>query len=639
MAVYRPTLLGNTEADITPFFGGFVDAGAAQMNQSIQNFGRTVAEAKNKKFEQAQNLRDGIVSGHFSDAMASSVEGYIKELSELPTYSKEYAAKLAEANADLGIKVARQSQITKGIDEIQASNDKDPSKKYYDNTSLNARMYDQINGDTELGIQGTGIDTTNEDLQNAYKDFRNNINNIKDGEVRNDFQTRLGEIVQKIESTGGLENVNSEFAKFTRTTTGDKFVTGYKYDPTTRSYIPAFDQDKLPPMGLVELYRGVDNAASILMDDFVNNMHKTKSDDPDKPISPAAKQMYERRFLLEEMKKLAPGGSIQQSEDTSFSRRATPNDAMTRQQYDQDGDYHMMNDVLNRIEEARMMDPDQMEAKGNIVNYVDIDVDGNGNTTRMLDLSGLQGLDIPVAKQVTRDATTDQVKESFIAPEGIYLDVDPDTNLRTLYMKTGDGEDAVYTAYNERNVSQLALNLSTSLFGGTKPYKNWSLESKRRGTLSDDGQFSTQKDLSSKTTKARADVIRKQDAAVEGGAPVSNLDPDDLRLGLEQTSPAKIDEGLQPITNFLAREGYDQVGLTDKDGKQVTDSKVKFVNFKREGTYFFNNMANSYGTLEYQTYNNDGTLNPTVKTVKYKTDDMISNITGKPQTFDLKQER
>ena len=163
MAVYRPTLLGNTEADITPFFGGFVDAGAAQMNQAIQNFGRTVAEAKNKKFEQAQNLRDGIVSGHFSDAMASSVEGYIKELTELPTYSKEYAAKLAEANADLGIKVSRQNKITTEIADIEQKWSQDPSKKYYDQNSLGARMYDQLNGDTELGIEATGINTTSED--------------------------------------------------------------------------------------------------------------------------------------------------------------------------------------------------------------------------------------------------------------------------------------------------------------------------------------------------------------------------------------------------------------------------------------------------------------------------------------------
>ena len=67
MAKYTPTLLGqDTEINLAPFFGGgFVDAGAAQLNQAVQNNARAITEAKNKKFEQAQALRDGIVSGHF----------------------------------------------------------------------------------------------------------------------------------------------------------------------------------------------------------------------------------------------------------------------------------------------------------------------------------------------------------------------------------------------------------------------------------------------------------------------------------------------------------------------------------------------------------------------------------------------
>ena len=52
MAKYTPTLLGkDTEINIAPFFGGgFVDAGAAQLNQAVQNNARAITEAKNKKF-------------------------------------------------------------------------------------------------------------------------------------------------------------------------------------------------------------------------------------------------------------------------------------------------------------------------------------------------------------------------------------------------------------------------------------------------------------------------------------------------------------------------------------------------------------------------------------------------------------
>ena len=75
MAKYTPTLLGqDTDVNIGAFFqGGFVDAGADQLNQAIQNNVKVVTEAKNKKFEQAQSLRDGIVSGHFSDDMAGEI--------------------------------------------------------------------------------------------------------------------------------------------------------------------------------------------------------------------------------------------------------------------------------------------------------------------------------------------------------------------------------------------------------------------------------------------------------------------------------------------------------------------------------------------------------------------------------------
>ena len=94
-------LMSDSRAPV--FGGGFVDAGAAQLNQAVQNNARAITEAKNKKFEQAQKLRDGIVSGHFSDIMAAQVGEDIAELASMGTYSEAYQVKLAEANARLGV--------------------------------------------------------------------------------------------------------------------------------------------------------------------------------------------------------------------------------------------------------------------------------------------------------------------------------------------------------------------------------------------------------------------------------------------------------------------------------------------------------------------------------------------------------
>ena len=238
MAKYRPTLVDDKDPNIAMFYsGGFVDAGAAQLNQAIQNNIRVTIDAKNKKFEQAQKLRDGIVSGHFSEQMAEQVGKDIERLADLPVYSKDYAKTLAQANANLGILVQKQDRVTKKADAISTGFKEDPSNKYYENNALSASLYDQI--------QNTGINTTVEDLDGAFSGFKNNIENIKDGVVRTDFQSKLGEIVQKVEATGGLSNVNSEFAKFTKTSDGQKFVTGYTYDPSTRMYVPAFDESKL----------------------------------------------------------------------------------------------------------------------------------------------------------------------------------------------------------------------------------------------------------------------------------------------------------------------------------------------------------------------------------------------------------
>jgi len=638
MAKYTPTLLGqDTEINIAPFFGGgFVDAGAAQLNQAIQNNAQAVTEAKNKKFEQAQALRDGIVSGHFSDIMAAEVGEDIAKLATMGTYSEAYQVTLAEANAKLGINVAKQEQITTGAKDITDQFQQDPSNKYYERNALGAGLDDTI--------KANGLNTTRNDLDNSFTGFKTNINNIKDGVVRTDFQSKLGEIVQKIESTGGLKNENAEFAKFTKTSDGEKFVTGYTYDEKTRMYIPAFDGTKLPPRGLVELYKGIDDAASTLMSDYVNKMHIQNADDPSKPISDVAKDNYERRFVLEEMQKLAPGGSQQDIESTEYRSRRVPtplSDYETKNKIDRDKNYSALNAQLNKIEQVRMLDAAQMATNNGVVNYVDVDPTGSGNPIRMIDLSGTQDLDMAIAKQRTVDPSTRKITESYVAPDRVYLDVDEESGMNSLYLVTGDPGNETYTVYNDRNISTLALRISNSNFGGSNVYKDWLQISQDIGDISPDGLSTNQSNKIDRPDSVMADAIRKKNNATNKGAEVPPFDSVTLGQSIYNASndSTKIDAALQPINNYFARDGYSSVGLTDKDGKLVTNKKVKYIDFARDGEYYGNRFSKKYGILTYRVDNGDGTFGPTQK-AEIKVQDIISELSGGgTQTFDLNQEQ
>jgi hypothetical protein len=635
MAKYTPTLLGkDTEINIAPFFGGgFVDAGAAQLNQAVQNNARAITEAKNKKFEQAQKLRDGIVSGHFSDIMAAQVGEDIAELASMGTYSEAYQVKLAEANARLGVNVAKQEQITTGAKEITDQFQQDPSNKYYERNALGANLDDTI--------QSGGLNTTRNDLDDSFKYFKNNTKNIKDGVVRTDFQSKLGEIVQKVEATGGLTNVNSEFAKFTKTSDGQKFVTGYTYDPVNRMYIPAFDESKLPPRGLVELYRGIDDAAATLMDDYVSKKHKEKADDPNSPITEFAKDQYERRFILEEMQKLAPGGSMQDIEQDEFRSRRAPTESVKKDQIEKIKDKAALDAVLNKVEQVRLLDANQMQSKGMMVNYVDIDPSGTGNPIRMLDLSGTQDLDIPIAKQVYINNQTGERKESYVAPNKVYLDVDEESGMNSLYLVTGDDGDETYTVYNDRNISTLALRLSNANFGGSSVYKNWNLISQQNGELSRDGITTNQLNKLDKPDSVIADGIRTKNDAISQGAEAPSFDVTELNNNFKEAgnNHDKIDAALEPVNIYFAREGHFDVGIVDRNGKQVTDKRVKYLDFKRDGYYGgTRGFDKKYGILRYKVDNGDGTFGPE-QTVEMKTSDFVNSVAGSAGQFNLNQER
>ena len=642
MAKYTPTLLGqDTDVNIGAFFqGGFVDAGADQLNQAIQNNVKVVTEAKNKKFEQAQSLRDGIVSGHFSDDMAGEIGGYIEQLTDMPTYSKAYASTLASANAKLGIMVAKQAKITTEMERTTTDFDADPSSKYYD-PNLSARLHDQINGDEENGIVGTGIDTSSANIQDAYTSFKNDKTNIKDGVVRTDFQSKLGEIVQKIEKTGGLGNVNSEFASFTTTTGGQKFVTGYTYDAQNRMYVPAFDKTKLPPKGIVELYRGIDDAAATLMDDYVNEKHKANNTDPSKPIDPHAKSVYEQEFVLEEMKKLTPGGAIDEKNDREFRGRPQNPNTGSGAQLDLQMQANTVNDMVTNIDQLRNLDPSQLPGGSESVPFAQVDVNGDGNLTQMLDVTGFSKADYQLARVNTEDLVTGAPKEDYVRPSKVYLSIDPDSAERTLYFQgmTADGEPQ-YTIYNDQTANQMVQNMTKKTFGSQKYFDSWSLVNKQKGVMSGDGSNNKQIKLTGVTKKGQAAAIVKQNLAEKQAQEAGAFDAAELQTSIynADNDNTAIDAALLPINTFFAKTGHESKGLVDKDNKQVTERKVKYVKFDRDGNYAGRRFSKKYGILSYKAMQDDGSYGP-VQTANMKVSALISEISGGQGEFNLNQEK
>ena len=570
--------------------------------------------------------------------MASDVEGYIKELSELPTYSKEYAAKLATANADLGIKVSKQSKITTEIADIEQKWSQDPSKKYYDQNSLGARMHDQLNGDTELGIEATGINTTSEDLQGAFTDYKRNVNNIKDGEVRKTFQSQLGEIVSQVDRTGGLENENSEFVKFTKNSDGTKFVTGFKYDAQNKMYVPDFDTTKLPPMGLVELYRGIDGAAAILMDEYVNNKHRTTSDDPDAPINDSARQTYEREFVLNEMKKLAPGGQQKSSSETQYRNRPQDPMAGSGRMIEMEKNHSAVNDMLNSVDRLKNLDPAQYPGGPKSVPFVKVDINGDGNPIQMLDISNSNQGGYNVARSTYTNIQTGQVKENYVKPEKTYLSIDPNDGERTVYFEATNSDGTKeYTIYNDRTATQFVQNVTKGIYNSQTYYDDWAFINKIRDVQSSDGGVNRQIKLSDSTPAAQAEVIEKGNDAEQQAQERGTFDAPELTNSLNIKDRTKIKEALLPINKFFLNTGYEQSGLTDRNGKKLTDKKVKFVRFDQYGTQL-KNMIDSYGKLTYRPINDDGSLGEE-QTIDYNTKDIVADVSGGQGTFDLNAEK
>ena len=636
MAKYTPTLLGqDTEVNVGQFFqGGFIDAGSQQLNQAIQNNIKVVTEAKNKKFEQAQALRDGIVSGHFSDAMADEVGGYIEQLTDMPTYSKAYASTLAKANATLGVMVAKQEKITTQIDQTQTQFDADPSSKYYD-PNLGARLYDQINGDEENGIVGTKMDTTSNDIQGAVSSFKNNIENIKDGEVRKDFQTQLGEISNQASSTGNMSNVNSEFAKYTTTSDGQKFLSGFStYDPANGMYVPNFDENSLPPQGLVELYKGVDDSAATLVAAYVTEQQEADGVD-DKDMTPALKKHYEQTFLLEEMKKMAPGGGSVDNEKTNYAGRpqgSTPTDNGPK--FDDLKDYNSVRIFANNMGTLNNLDPEKIQQAG--INYETINIDGED--VRTLDVSSMAtGTDYLTAKY-TVIGPTGSPSTVYKQPRKTLISIEPNGK-KTIIFVGGTPTAPTYNKLNSRTATSFLQNVGSANFGGgskgTDMIGSFFQVAQSKGELNSDGSYLFFGEISDMPEDSEANMINLTQQAIDAGTDGAPFKLETLQTTFKTTDKAGIKTALEPINKFFLDNEPIYEGLKDNDGGDINGGKkFKVVKFTRADGVQYRDFINSYGLLTYKPQLPGGGYGPDV-TVEANTEAMFGLITAGPGQFDM----
>ncbi len=632
MAKYTPTLLNqNSTPNLSPFLNaGFVKAGSDQLERAISANNQAQEKAKNKKFEQAKELRDGIVAGHFSDIMAEDVGKAIDELADLPTFSRDYAKKLAEVNANLGIQISKQKNITDQITNIEKAFNDDPSKKYYDNNALGARLNDQLKGGTyidsfgqEVKITGTGIDSTNEDLNKAFQDFKNNTTNIKDGEIRVDFQKRLGEIINKKVSGGDLKNVNSEFAEFLETSEGEKFITGFgKYDENLGMYVPNFDENKLPPVGLVELYRGVDDASARLMAVDVERQRKAEGIS-EKDMTPVLRKTYEQKFLLNEMRKLAPGGGREVEVKRNIRNRPqdpTGGSGASREQLTR---YNTVRDLVSNITSPLKINPNDYSTNNNVPFQT---LNLGGKDLRVLDVSAntkVQGLN--VARYVQTDGSGNDVV-TYGEASKIYITIDPETKQKNLYFVGDDPEKP--TVVNENNLNSYLQTIVKSNFGGgsagQKYFDDFSYVSKQKGEMASDGSFFDFDAVDDTSDQVKSNEIELTGQAEDQGQAAPDFNIDDLNTNFATNSTPEIEKQLDVINKkFLDKPSvYD--GLTDRNGKDL--GPMKIIKVEREGNYF-KNFINSYANVTYLDANDEE------QTVQMDVRPLFEKISAGPGNF------
>lgn len=293
MAKFTPGLMG---AKTTPDFGGkssvagYSNAGDALLDSAIKGSVAQTNKNKATKFQQAQVLRDGIVSGHFSDDMVTQVEGALDRMSKLNPNGRNYSKVLNEANAELGMTVQKQGQVTKLLERTSAAFEGDEDKKYYSKDAFFALLEDN----TSLDLDSTG-------MNKAYQGYLKSTDNINQDVVREEFVDLLG----KYKFGGSTKSGEGKVGEFTTIKQGE--YSGERtqmYKLKSGVSVPVFTNSSDVPEDLVEKWGTSSKAHMAMMDNFVAK--KTKGFKGTAEELEDAEMAAGQEFVLDQMKQVIP---------------------------------------------------------------------------------------------------------------------------------------------------------------------------------------------------------------------------------------------------------------------------------------------------------------------------------------------
>jgi hypothetical protein len=292
MAKFTPGLMG---VKTTPTLGknsipGFIDTGMASVDNSIRTNLAITAKNKATKFAQAQKLRDGIVSGHFSEDMVVQVEAAIDRMSKLNPNRSNYSKVLNEANAELGMAVQKQAKVTDLLARTSEAFEGDEDKKYYSKDGFFAMLEDNTNIDLDKG-----------QMQNLYQGYLQNTENINQDVVREDFVTLLG----KYKFGGDLKTKEGEIGGLATMKTGN--YQGEKtqmYKLENGISVPVFQNSSEVPQDLVEKWGTSSKAHMAMLDNYTKE--KMKGFQGTQSEIDAEEMRHGQEFVLDQMKKVIP---------------------------------------------------------------------------------------------------------------------------------------------------------------------------------------------------------------------------------------------------------------------------------------------------------------------------------------------
>jgi hypothetical protein len=227
----------------------------------------------------------------------------LDRMSKLNPNGRNYSKVLNEANAQLGMTVQKQAQVTDLLKRTSDAFDGDEDKKYYSKDAFFALLEDN-----------TSLDLDSAAMKNAYKGYLKSTDNINEDVVREDFVDLLGKYKfgygGKTEEgeIGGVKTMINSSSQGERT---------QMYKLKSGVSVPVYTDSSQVPEDLVEKWGTSSKAHIAMMDNYVNKKLAGKSYTEEE--GEAQELALKKEFVLEQMKQVIPDyASISQKRESAL---------------------------------------------------------------------------------------------------------------------------------------------------------------------------------------------------------------------------------------------------------------------------------------------------------------------------------